>query len=73
MKKILPLTMILYTAALPAADSFTETMRAITAARQARIGVSIIGIENDHSHRNQRGKIPDGERLQIPHRPGRSS
>ena len=39
--------MILYAAALPAADSFTETMRAITAARQARIGVSIIGIEND--------------------------
>ena len=29
MKKILPLTMILYAAALPAADSFTETMRAI--------------------------------------------
>ena len=50
--------MILYAAALPAADSFTETMRAITAARQARIGVSIIGIENDTAVEINAGKYP---------------
>ena len=57
MKISLPLTIFLC-AVLSSGDPFTETVCTITASHQARIGVSVIGIEDDTALEINTGKYP---------------